>query len=119
MAAYFGSLERVLPGEDDTLSHSMHQGRIDFKYELLVDGTPQPGDTRPGRLQLFNHCCEPGNNAVCEEVFCSVTGLIFGPSMISSLMSRSGSRIRNRLSSTECKYILQIAFGSEQQPFLV
>ena len=70
LAAYFGSLERVRPGEDDTLKHSMHQGRIDFKYELLVDGTPQPGDTRPGRLQLFNHCCEPGNNAVCEEIHC-------------------------------------------------
>ncbi len=76
LAAYFGSLERVRPGEDDTLNHSMHQGKIEFKYELRVDGTPRPGDTRPGRLQLFNHCCEPGNNAVCEEVFCSVTGLM-------------------------------------------
>ena len=76
LAAYFGSLERVRPGEDDTLNNSMDQGKLDLKYALLVDGTPRPGDTRLGRLQLFNHCCEPGNNAVCEELHCPDTGLI-------------------------------------------
>jgi hypothetical protein len=28
---------------------------------------PKLGDSRPARLQLVNHCCEPDNNAVCEE----------------------------------------------------
>jgi hypothetical protein len=67
LAVYSGSLEWVQPGEEDSLNHSMAQGKIDFQYDLLVNGTPRPGDTRPGRLQLVNHCCEPGNTAVCEE----------------------------------------------------
>ena len=58
------------------INHSMAQGKLDLDYELFVDGTPREGDTRPGRLQLFNHCCEPGNNAVSEEWECRETGLI-------------------------------------------
>ena len=76
LAVYSGSLERVQPGEEDSLNHSMAQGKVDFQYDLLVNGTPRPGDTRPGRLQMVNHCCEPGNTAVCEEWSCDVTGLI-------------------------------------------
>lgn len=76
LAVYFGSLERVRSGEEDSLNHSMDQGRLHFKYDLRVDGTPVPGDTHPGRLQLVNHCCEPGNNAVSEEYHCPETGLI-------------------------------------------
>ena len=76
LAAYSGSLERVRPGDEDELNHSMHQGRLEFGYDLCVDGTPRRGDSRPGRLQLFNHCCEPDNNAVSEEFECPDTGLI-------------------------------------------
>ena len=76
LAVYFGSIERFRPGAMDFLNHSLAQGKLDLDYELFVDGTPREGDTRPGRLQLFNHCCEPGNNAVCEEWECSETGLI-------------------------------------------
>ena len=76
LAVYFGSLERVRPGEENSLNHSMDQGKIDFKYDLRVDGTPRAGDTHPGRLQLVNHSCEPRNNAVSEEWNCSNTGLI-------------------------------------------
>ena len=76
LAVYSGSLERVRSGEEEALNHSMDQGQIDFKYKLFVDGTPSLGDTRPGRLQLVNHCCEPSNNAVCEELHCPDTGLI-------------------------------------------
>ena len=75
LAAYSGSLERILPGEEDSLNHSMAQGKLDFPYDLRVNGTPSPGDTRPGRLQLVNHGCAPGNNAICEEWHCPVTGL--------------------------------------------
>ena len=76
LAAYVGSLERLRSGEMDSLNHSMAQGKLDLDYELFVDGTPREGDSRPGRLQLFNHCCEPGNNAVSEEWECRETGLI-------------------------------------------
>ncbi len=76
LAAYFGSLERLRPGVTDFLNHSMAQGQLDLDDELYVDGTPREGDTRPGRFQLFNHCCEPGNNAVSEEWECRETGLI-------------------------------------------
>ena len=75
LAVYFGSLERARLGEEDTLNHSMAQGKLDFKYELIIDGTPRRGDTHPGRLQLVNHCCEPDNNSVCEEWSCPDTGL--------------------------------------------
>eukprot|EP00291_Cryptomonas_curvata_P014858 CAMPEP_0172153188 /NCGR_PEP_ID=MMETSP1050-20130122/1286_1 /TAXON_ID=233186 /ORGANISM="Cryptomonas curvata, Strain CCAP979/52" /LENGTH=230 /DNA_ID=CAMNT_0012821657 /DNA_START=744 /DNA_END=1433 /DNA_ORIENTATION=+ len=75
LAAYFGSLERLRPRVMDSLNHSMAQGKLDLDYVLFVDGTPREGDTRPGRFQLFNHCCEPGNNAVCEEWECRETGL--------------------------------------------
>ena len=67
LAAYFGSLERLRPGVMDFLNHSMAQGELVLDDELFVDGTPREGGTRPGRFQLFNHSCEPGNNAVCEE----------------------------------------------------
>ena len=50
LAVYSGSLERVQPGEEDSLNHSMAQGKVDFQYDLLVNGTPRPGDTRPGRF---------------------------------------------------------------------
>ncbi len=43
---------------------------------LLAVYTGSLGDTRPGRLQLFNHSCTPHNNAVCEEKHCPDTGLI-------------------------------------------
>jgi hypothetical protein len=54
LAVYCGSLERVQPGVEDSLNHSMAQGKVDFQYDLLVNGTPRPGDTRPGRLQPVN-----------------------------------------------------------------
>jgi hypothetical protein len=76
LAVYSGSLERVQPCEEDSLNHIMALCKVDFQYGLLVNGTTRPGDTRPGRLQLVNHCCEPGNTAVCEEWSCDVTGLI-------------------------------------------
>jgi hypothetical protein len=76
LAAYTGSLERARPGEEDVLNHSMNQGRLQWEYDLHVDGTPRLGDTRPGRLQLFNHSCTPHNNAVCEEKHCPDTSLI-------------------------------------------
>ena len=76
LAVYFGSLERLRPGVIDSLNHSMAQGKLDLDYELFVDGTPRERDARPGRFQLFNHCCEPRNNAVCEEWECRETRLI-------------------------------------------
>ena len=75
LAVYFGSLEQVRSGEEYALNHSRAQGRLDFNYELLIDGTPRRGETHPGCLQLVNHCCKPGNNAVCEEWSCPDTGL--------------------------------------------
>ena len=50
LAVYFGSLERARSGEEDVLNHSMAQGRLDFNYALLIDGTPRRGETHPGRL---------------------------------------------------------------------
>jgi hypothetical protein len=76
LAMYSGSLERTRPGEEDVLNHSMNQGRLEWEYDLHVDGTPRLGDTRPGRLQLFNHSCAPHNNAVIEEKHCPDSGLI-------------------------------------------
>lgn len=57
LAVYCGSLEKTTAGVQDTLCHSMHMGSLLFPYELFVDGTPQPGDCRPGRMQLVNHAC--------------------------------------------------------------
>ena len=76
LAVYIGSIERNRPGVMDSLNHSLAQGKLVFDYDLFVDGTPREEDVRPGRLQLFNHCCEPRNNAVCEEWECRDTGLI-------------------------------------------
>jgi hypothetical protein len=59
LATYFGSLERFRPGVMDSLNYSMAQGQLVLDYELFVDGTPRKEDIRPGRFQLFNHCCEP------------------------------------------------------------
>jgi hypothetical protein len=73
LATWFGSLERFRPGVMDSLNHSMAQSKFVLDYELFVDGTPRKEDTRPGRFQLFNHCCEPRNNAVCEEWECRET----------------------------------------------
>ena len=75
LAVYFGSLEKACTEVQDTLCHSMHMGRLAFQYELFVDGTPRPGDDRPGRMQLVNHACSPYHNAVCEEWICPTTGL--------------------------------------------
>ena len=33
LAVYSGSLERVQPGEEDSLNHSMAQGKVDFQYD--------------------------------------------------------------------------------------
>jgi hypothetical protein len=77
LAVYWGSLEKTTAGVQDTLCHSMHMGSLVFPYELFVDGTPLPGDCRPGRMQLVNHACAPYHNAEleCEEWICSTTGL--------------------------------------------
>ena len=37
LAVYSGPLERVRPGEEDVLNHSMTQGRLEWKYDLRVD----------------------------------------------------------------------------------
>ncbi len=76
LATYFGSLERFRPRVMDFLNHSIAQGKLVLDYELFVDCTPRKEDIRPGRFQLFSHCCEPRNNAVCEEWECRETGLI-------------------------------------------
>ena len=75
LAVYCGSLEKFAAGVQDTLCLSMHMGSLVFPYELFVDGTPQPGDCRPGRMQLVNHACAPYHNAECEEWICPTTGL--------------------------------------------
>ncbi len=43
LAVYSGSLERVRPGEGGLLHHSMAQGKLNFQYDLRVNGTPRPG----------------------------------------------------------------------------
>ncbi len=53
LAVYSGSLERVQPVEEDSLNHSMAQGKVDFQYDLLVNAACQCRLTsckRPGRV---------------------------------------------------------------------
>jgi hypothetical protein len=123
LAVYFGSLERLRPGVMDSLNHSMTQGKLDLDYELFVDGTPREGDTRPGRFQLFNHCCEPRNNAVCEEWECRETGLI-AYCLRSSDVIALGAEVRssdsptnNQRSKTEYRRILPTNFGRRRPTF--
>ena len=54
LAVYSGSLERVRSGEEDALNHSMDQGKIDFNYDLRVNGTPRAGDTHPAGAPATN-----------------------------------------------------------------
>jgi hypothetical protein len=53
-------------------------GETGLGFHVTIDGTPgrEPeDDARPGRLQIVNHCCLPGNNCDCDIVTCSVTFL--------------------------------------------
>jgi hypothetical protein len=75
LAVYSGFLEQLRSRRGQR--HDMSLGRLDFAYPLCVDGTPGRGgdDSRPGQMQLVNHCCRPGNNAESVEIHCDVTGL--------------------------------------------
>jgi hypothetical protein len=90
LAVYFGSIERNTPRATDSLNHSMILGAGIMRYGLFINGTPRDGETRAGRLQLVNHGCEPGNNAVCEEWVCRATGLV-------AYFLRSKTVIRSRV----------------------
>ncbi len=60
LAVYFGSVERIRPGVMDSLNHSLAQGKLVFDFESTICSLmahPGEKDNRPGRLQLFNHCC--------------------------------------------------------------
>ena len=75
LAVYSGFLEQLRSRRNQR--HDMSLGKLDFAYPLCVDGTPGRGgdDSRPGQMQLVNHCCRPGNNAESVEIHCDVTGL--------------------------------------------
>lgn len=76
LAFYSGFIERA--DARHSRDHEMHLGEAGFGFQVTIDGTPgrEPeDDTRPGRLQIVNHCCLPGNNCDCVIVTCNVTFL--------------------------------------------
>ncbi len=59
-------------------------GEVGLGYDVTIDGTPGlvlEDDVLPGRLQIINHCCRPGNNCdivtvVCEDTFLALYVLV-------------------------------------------
>ena len=78
LAFYSGFIERADSDVRPSRDHEMHMGETGLGFHVTIDGTPgrEPeDDARPGRLQIVNHCCLPGNNCDCDIVTCSVTFL--------------------------------------------
>jgi len=74
LAFYSGLVERA--DVRHARDHEMHMGEIGLGFEVTIDGTPglvPEDDLRPGRLQIINHCCRPGNNCDVVAVVCEVT----------------------------------------------
>ncbi len=76
VAFYSGFLEKA--GVAHSRLHDMWMGEVGLSFPVTIDATPGRAlgdDARPGRLQLMNHACRPGNNAECVSETCSVTFL--------------------------------------------
>ena len=75
VAFYSGFIERA--DARHSRNHEMQLG-AGLRFEATIDGSPGlwlADDARPGRLQIVNHCCRPGNNCVCVSVVCTSTFL--------------------------------------------
>ena len=76
VAFYSGFFEKA--GVFHSRLHDMWMGEVGLGFPVTIDATPGRAlddDARPGRLQLMNHACRPGNNTECESETCSVTFL--------------------------------------------
>ena len=74
VAFYSGFIERA--DVRHSRDHEMHLDGTGLGFEATIDGTPglcPADDMRPGRLQIVNHCCSPGNNCDCILVECRLT----------------------------------------------
>ena len=76
VAFYSGFFEKS--GGFHSRLHDMWMGEVGLDFPVTIDATPGRAlgdDARPGKLQLVNHACRPGNNAECVSETCSVTFL--------------------------------------------
>ena len=74
LAFYSGLVERA--DVRHARDHEMHMGEVGLGFDVTIDGTPglvPEDDARPGRLQIINHACRPGNNCDLVTVVCEIT----------------------------------------------